>query len=114
MDLGVSAPSEVVVELRDVSVHFPSRSRAFGPIAERVRAVDGVSLRLHRGVTFGLVGDTGSGKSTIAHLIVGMVEPTAGMVRVAGREPHRLRGSERLDHRRRVQIVLQDPYSSLD
>src|SRR2546427_9491440 len=81
---------DAIVELRHVSVHYPIRSTLFRRSAQVIRAVDDVSLTINEGGSVGLVGDTGSGKSTVAQLIVGMVEPTAGLVSVAGREPSRL------------------------
>ena len=79
-----------------------------------IRAVDDVSLAVAAGETLGLVGATGSGKSTIAQLILGMVWPTHGTVTVLGRDLRALRGAASRRHRRRIQVVLQDPYSSLD
>jgi oligopeptide/dipeptide ABC transporter ATP-binding protein len=102
-----------LVELRHLTVDFGAGSgRRKG--AKLVRAVDDVSLVIPRGQTLGLVGGTGSGKSTIAQVVMGMVEPTTGSVHVAGREPRDLSGRALREHRQRVQVVLQDPYSSLD
>jgi oligopeptide/dipeptide ABC transporter ATP-binding protein len=108
------ALSEELVQLRDVSVRFQLRRGLFSRREVEVLAVDHVSLSVKRGRTLGVVGATGSGKSTIAHVIVGMVEPTAGSVIVAGRDPGGVKGVERLSFQRQVQVVLQDPYSSLD
>jgi oligopeptide/dipeptide ABC transporter ATP-binding protein len=104
---------EVLVELRDISVQYRVRK---GMTQEKVEilAADRVSLTIHRGRTLGLVGGTGSGKSTIAHVIMGMVEPTGGSLTIAGHELKSLRGDELRTLRRVVQVVLQDPYSSLD
>jgi oligopeptide/dipeptide ABC transporter ATP-binding protein len=105
-----------IVELRDVSVHYPVNGRSLGRRArEVIKAVDHVSLEVPRGHTLGLVGGTGSGKSTVAQVVMGMVTPTEGSVLVDGRE----QGTSRASERRRqdtspVQVVMQDPYSSLD
>ncbi|MCR2783222.1 MULTISPECIES: oligopeptide/dipeptide ABC transporter ATP-binding protein [unclassified Microbacterium] len=86
----------------------------FGGRGKVVRALDGVSFDLRKGETLGIVGESGCGKSTLARTIVGLETPTSGSVRFRGADLHRLRGKARDDMRRRVQIVLQDPYSSLN
>lgn len=103
-----------LVQMRDVSVHYPIGGGLFRSSGRVIRAVDGVTLTMRKGRTLGLVGGTGSGKSTIAQLIMGMVEPTSGSMIISGQDPRRLTGTELRAHRRRVQVVLQDPYSSLD
>jgi ABC-type glutathione transport system ATPase component len=102
-----------LVQLREVSVHYRSRQGILRRLAEIV-AVDGVSLSIRRGETLGLVGGTGSGKSTIAQVVMGMLEPTAGSIEIAGRDLWTIDASERLAIQRAVQVVMQDPYSSLD
>ena len=104
---------EELVRLREVSVHYRSRQGLLRRLAEIV-AVDGVSLSIKRGETLGLVGGTGSGKSTIAQAVMGMIEPTAGSVEIAGRDLWRIDAAERLAIQRAVQVVMQAPYSSLD
>jgi oligopeptide/dipeptide ABC transporter ATP-binding protein len=86
----------------------------FGRSAARVRAVDDVSFGIREGETFGLVGESGCGKSTIAMLLVKLLEPTAGRLAFDGADLARLDRSTVKDFRRRVQIVFQDPYGSLD
>jgi oligopeptide/dipeptide ABC transporter ATP-binding protein len=103
-----------LLELDDVRVHYAPRQSIRGAKAQPVRAVDGVSFVIPKGQTLGLVGGTGSGKSTIAQLIMGMVAPTSGTVRIAGRQASELRGRALMAQRRAVQVVLQDPFSSLD
>jgi peptide/nickel transport system ATP-binding protein len=104
-----------IVELREVTVLFPAnRSLIGGDVSRVIRAVDNVSLVIPRGVTFGLVGETGCGKSTVARLILGMTKPTGGTVLVAGENRQVLRGKALRAHSQLVQIVLQDPFSSLD
>jgi peptide/nickel transport system ATP-binding protein len=104
-----------LLHLDGVRVHFPVTTgvvlrRAVG----RVRAVDGVDLRLLPGQALGLVGESGSGKTTLGRTIVGLIRPTDGSVEFEGRDVWSLRGRERRRVRRRVQMVFQDPYASLD
>lgn len=105
---------DALVRLQGVSVDFRLGGSLFTRTPRTLRAVDDVSLSIGRGHTMGLVGGTGSGKSTIAHLLMGMVQPNAGSVTIGGRELSSLRRGELAAHRRGVQVVLQDPYSSLD
>ncbi|MEV6844729.1 dipeptide ABC transporter ATP-binding protein [Actinoplanes sp. NPDC051411] len=99
--------SDVVLETRGLARHFPSRHGA-------VRAVDGVDLQLRRGETLGIVGESGCGKSTLAKLLVGLERPTSGSIVVRGRDTATLRGAEMRRSRRHIQMVLQDPYTSLN
>jgi len=98
---------EPLLEVRDLHRHF---SRG----AQRVRAVDGISFTVAPGETFGLVGESGCGKSTAARCILRLLPPTSGAVRFAGRDLLALRGAELRAARRDLQMVFQDPYSSLD
>ena len=103
-----------LIEVRNLTKHFPVGAGLFGVGAEVVRAVDGVSLTIRKGETFGLVGESGCGKSTTGRCILRLIEPTSGEVRFQGEDlltvgPDTLR---RL--RRDMQIIFQDPYSSLN
>ena len=103
-----------LLDVRDLVVSFsPRRRRPFAPRAE-VRAVDGVSFQLHAGETLGLVGESGCGKSTTARGVLRLVEPAAGSVRLQGRELLGLKAPQLRAARRDIQMVFQDPYSSLD
>ncbi|MGH9069209.1 MAG: ABC transporter ATP-binding protein [Acidimicrobiales bacterium] len=86
----------------------------FGTGRKLVTAVDGVDLKVARGQTIGLVGESGSGKSTLARAVAGLAPAAAGQILVDGKDLSRLRGRARVRLRRRVQLVFQDPYSSLD
>ncbi len=102
-----------------LSVHalakrFPTRSGVLRRVTGGVDAVDGVSLDIPAGTTLGLVGESGSGKSTLARLVVRIIEPTAGSVVVDGTDVTVLSGAELGRSRRQMQMVFQDPYSSLD
>jgi oligopeptide transport system ATP-binding protein len=98
--------SDVVLETRGLAKHFPAK-RGGGA----VRAVDGVDLQLRRGETLGIVGESGCGKSTLAKLLE---RPTEGSVMVRGQDMSTLRGAEMRRSRRHIQMVLQDPYTSLN
>ena len=107
--------SRPLVELRGVSVRFRQRRSLLsrGHQAD-IRAVDDVTLRIDKGETLGLVGSTGSGKSTVALVIMGIVQPTAGSVIIDGHDVHGRRHPTHTELEHLVQIVQQDPYSSLD
>jgi oligopeptide/dipeptide ABC transporter ATP-binding protein len=103
---------EPVVDVRDLQVHFRIRRGILA--TQTVRAVDGVSFTIAPGETLGLAGESGSGKSTVARALVRINHPTAGSIRVAGAETRRLHGHDLRAYRRRMQMVYQDPYDSLD
>jgi oligopeptide transport system ATP-binding protein len=107
--------SEVVLETKDLVKHFPlTRGILFKKKIGEVRAVDGINLTLHRGETLGVVGESGCGKSTLAKLLVGLERPTSGSIIVKGRDMARATGAELRRARRNIQLVMQDPYTSLN
>jgi len=109
------ASNEVVLETKNLVKHFPiTRGIIFQKKVGAVRAVDGVDLQLRRGETLGVVGESGCGKSTLAKLLVGLERPTSGSINVRGQDMTRLRGAELRRARRNIQMVLQDPYTSLN
>jgi len=108
------ARAAALVEVDDLKVHFPVFGGLLGRRRGTIRAVDGVSLRIRPGETLGLVGESGSGKTTLGMAIMRLVEPTAGEIRFDGQPTSRLKGAALRGVRSRMQIVLQDPYSSLD
>ncbi len=104
-----------LIEVRDLVKHFPLKK---GIIVQRqvgaVRAVDGISFNVREGETLGLVGESGCGKSTTARLITRLLEPTSGSVTYRGEDISHLSRREMLPLRRELQMIFQDPYSSLD
>jgi oligopeptide transport system ATP-binding protein len=107
--------AEKVLEVRDLVKHFPlTRGVLFQKQVGAVQAVDGVSFDLHRGETLGVVGESGCGKSTLARLLMALERPTAGHVFFEGQDVFALKGKALRDMRRNIQIVLQDPYTSLN
>jgi oligopeptide transport system ATP-binding protein len=110
-----SAMSEVVLSARDLVKHFPIRQGIiFRTQVGAVKAVDGINLDLHKGETLGVVGESGCGKSTVAKLLVGLEKPTSGSITVLGNDITRLSGPAMRRSRRDIQMVLQDPYTSLN
>ncbi len=110
----VTAAAPPLLEVRDLVKHFPIRKGLFGRVAGAVRAVDGVTFSVREGEVLGLVGESGCGKTTTGRCILRLIEPTSGSVRFAGREITTLPPREMRALRREMQIVFQDPYSSLN
>ena len=107
-----SPPPVPVVDVRDLKVHFKVHRGLVG--SQTVKAVDGVSFTIAPGETLGLAGESGSGKSTVARTLVRINRPTGGSIRLDGTEAGTLSGPELRAYRRRMQMVYQDPYDSLD
>ena len=105
--------AEPLLEVRDLKKHFPAKGSAPWRAAGVVKAVDGVSFTVNRGETLGLVGESGCGKTTTSKLILAAERPTAGSIGFAGQNIATLSDRALQDYRRSVQVVFQDPYSSL-
>jgi peptide/nickel transport system ATP-binding protein len=107
-----SAP--VILEVEDIHRRFGGGRRFLAPRAPLIHAVNGVDLTLRRGDSLGVVGESGCGKSTLARIIMGIIPPNSGSIRLDGRDIAGLRGRARREIYRRIQFVFQDPQSSLN
>jgi peptide/nickel transport system ATP-binding protein/oligopeptide transport system ATP-binding protein len=106
--------SATLLEVTDLKKHFPIYRGVFSKVSGHVYAVDGVSFSIAKGETLGLVGESGCGKSTVGRTLLRLLEPTAGTVKVAGEDITHLDGERLLPYRRRMQMIYQDPYASLN
>jgi peptide/nickel transport system ATP-binding protein len=107
-------PEVAVLEVTDLVKDFPLRSGVLRRVTGSVRAVDGVTLHIGAGTTLGMVGESGSGKSTLGRLVLRLIDPSHGTIVVDGKDITSLRGPALRRHRETMQLVFQDPYSSLD
>jgi oligopeptide/dipeptide ABC transporter ATP-binding protein len=110
----MSDSNQPLLAVTGLQTHFPIRRGLLRRTVGAVRAVDGVSFSLPRGRTLGLVGESGCGKTTVGRSILRLVEPTAGSITFAGRDVRTMLPSALRPLRRRMQIVFQDPYGSLN
>ena len=104
----------MILDVRDLTKHFTQTKGFPRPVTTTVRAVDGVSFQVAAGEAFGLVGESGCGKSTAARALLRLIEPDGGTVRFGGQDVRAAGSAGLIALRRRMQIVFQDPYSSLN
>jgi oligopeptide transport system ATP-binding protein len=117
MELADTAPTAGqpnLIEVEDLKVHFPIRSGIFQTEVGTVKAVDGITFQVRKGETLGLVGESGCGKSTTGRAMIRLREPTSGKVTFDGIDLGTLKSEALRKMRRRMQIIFQDPYGSLD
>ncbi|MAV90999.1 MAG: ABC transporter ATP-binding protein [Bdellovibrionaceae bacterium] len=110
----ISDSQTPLLEIKSLKKHFPLKKGFFGGVQSWVKAVDDVSLTVRKGRTLGLVGESGCGKTTLGRTILRLIEPTAGEVRYNGVDVTGLNKSDMRAMRRKMQIIFQDPYASLN
>lgn len=106
--------SEILLEAKDISKSFPIRGGIFGREVASVKAVQNISLQIKKGETLGLVGESGCGKSTLGRSLIRLLEPTSGQLFFKGNDITNLKGESLRQLRRKMQIIFQDPYASLN
>jgi peptide/nickel transport system ATP-binding protein len=106
--------SEVLLKAEHLSVHFPTRKTMFGKALSFTKAVDDISFEVYKGETLGLVGESGCGKTTLGRTLLRLIEPTAGTIIYNGIDLTAKKRDELRSLRKEIQIVFQDPYSSLN
>jgi peptide/nickel transport system ATP-binding protein len=105
---------EPILQIRNLKTYFPIRNGFFGGISEYVRAVDNITFDVYPGETLGLVGESGCGKTTTGRTIIRLEEPTEGVMIYKGKDIAKMNTKELREFRKEVQIIFQDPYSSLN
>lgn len=112
--LNILKHSDIALDVDSLSKYYPVKKGVFGRVKDHVKAVDNVSFRVFKGETLGLVGESGCGKTTLGRAILRLIEPTAGKITFKGRDLTSLGAAELRKMRKHIQIIFQDPYSSLN
>ncbi|TAJ25391.1 MAG: dipeptide ABC transporter ATP-binding protein [Reyranella sp.] len=110
----MAKPNTPVIEIKDLKKHFPVKKGLLRRTVGHVYAVDGISFSIGAGETLGLVGESGCGKTTAGRAVLRLVEPTSGSIKVEGTEITKMSKAELRPYRRQMQIIFQDPFSSLN
>ena len=105
---------DIVLKVRGLTKHYPIKKGVFGTSESVVHALEDVSFDVHRGETFAIVGESGCGKSTCGKCVLRLTEPTSGSVMLDGQEFTQLKGNELTEARKKLKLIFQDPYSSLN
>jgi len=111
--MSAAEKKDIILKADHVKMYFPIKG-LLGRVQGNVKAVDDVSLELYRGETYGLVGETGCGKSTLGRTLIRLLDATEGTVVIDGKDITKLKSGELRTMRRKMQMVFQDPYTSLD
>ena len=106
--------SSAVIRVKDLKKYFPVRKGVFGRTVGHVHAVDGVSFDINEVETLGLVGESGCGKSTVGRTLIRLLEPTSGSIYLGNHELTHLHSKDLRPHRKKMQMIFQDPFASLD
>jgi oligopeptide/dipeptide ABC transporter ATP-binding protein len=107
-------PEDTLLEVHDLVKHFPLGEGLFSKTKASIKALDGVTFEVAKGESVGIVGESGCGKTTLGRLILRLLEPTSGRIRLNGEDITRLSRTQMRPLRKQIQIIFQDPYSSLD
>lgn len=110
----IDRTAQPLLEIKNIKKYYPIKSGFFAQTKDWVRAVDDVSFKVHKGQTLGLVGESGCGKTTLGRTILRLVEPSAGDILFAGNDITKLNHDQMRAMRRKMQIIFQDPYASLN
>lgn len=113
-DTNLKTDQEILLKVDDIKMHFPIKGGLFGKVQGHVKAVDGVSFDIFKGETFGLVGESGCGKSTTGRILLRLLEATSGSVEFDGVDLFSLHADELREKRKDMQLIFQDPFSSLN
>jgi len=105
---------KIILQVNDLKKYFPVTAGIFSRVVGQVKAVDDVSLHVYEGETVGVVGESGCGKTTMGRTILRLIEPTEGEILFRGVDIMKMKGKELRDFRKNMQIIFQDPYSSLN
>ncbi|WP_088830046.1 ABC transporter ATP-binding protein [Paenibacillus tyrfis] len=108
------AGQDVLIDVRGLKKYFPAERSLFGRTTRHMKAVDDISFQIYRGETFGLVGESGCGKSTTGRSVIRLYDVTAGEIRYEGQNMAAMNEKQLRPYRRRMQAIFQDPYSSLN